>query len=126
MAQTLIVASERLEPAEVQALARDLVSSINRHTDARAEIAEGEGRPGERGDPVTLGAIALGFITSGAAVALFQVVKAYFERDETLELSFERSDGRKLTIKAENISAERIDESVAMAQAFFTSADPAA
>ena len=120
MAQNLIVKSKRLRPAEVQALTRDLVSSINSHTDAHAEIPEGEARPGERGDPVTLGAIALSFISSGAAVALFQIIKAYFERDESLEMSFERPDGRRLTIKAENMSTERIDESVALAKAFFT------
>jgi septum formation topological specificity factor MinE len=122
MAENLIVASKRLGPGEVQAMTRDLVASINRHTEARAAIPEGTAGADERGDPITLGMIALSFVTSGAAVALFQVIKAYFERDESLEMSFERADGRKLTIKAENMSAERIDKSVALAQAFFADA----
>lgn len=122
MAENLIITSARLKSTDLQALTRELVSSINRHTDTHAEIPEGEARPDERGDPVTLGAIALGFVTSGAAVALFEVIKAYFERDESLEMSFERPDGRKLTIKAQNMSSERIDESVALAQAFFSDA----
>lgn len=125
MTEKLTVVSKRLDPAGVHALTLDLVSSINAGTDARAEIPEGEARPGERGDPVTLGAIALSFVSSGAAVALFEVLKAYFERDESLEMSFERPDGRKLTIKAENMSAERIDDSMAFAQAFFSEPDPA-
>ncbi len=119
MSQTLTVTSGGMGPAEVQALTRDLVSSINRHTDARAEIPEGEARAGERGDPVTLGMIALGFINSGAAVALFQVIKAYFERDRSLEMAFERPDGRTMSIKAENMDPNRIDEAIKMAQAFF-------
>jgi len=119
MTPTLIVASQRLEPAEVQALTRDLVASINDHTDVRAEIAQGETRAGERGDAVTLGAIVLSFVTSGAAVALIQVFKAYFERDEGLEISLERPDGRKLTIKSENVSGKRIDEALASAREFF-------
>ncbi len=123
MEQNLIVTSERLAPDEVQALTRELVASINRHTDTDAALPEGEAAAGERGDPVTLGAIALSVITSGTAVALFQVIKAYFERDESLEMAFERPDGRKLTIKAENMSAERIDETVAMAKTFFETSE---
>jgi len=122
MGQNLVVSSQRLRPADIQALTRELASSINRRTDIRAKMPEGEARPGERGDAVTLGAIALSFLTSGAAVALFQVLKAYFERDESLEMAFERPDGRKLTIKAENMSTERIDETVALARAFFSDA----
>ena len=119
MNQNLIIRSGQLEPAEVQAMARELAGSINRHTAAQASLPNGATRPGERGDPVTLGAIVLSVITSGTAVALFQVIKAYFERDESLEMAFEGPEGRKLTIKAENMSAERIDETIAMAQAFF-------
>ncbi len=119
MSQTLTVTSDRMGPAEVQALTRDLVSSINRHADARAEIPEGEAQAGERGDPVTLGMIALSFITSGSAVALFQIIKAYFERDRSLVMVFERGDGRTLSIKAENMESKRIDEAIKMAQTFF-------
>lgn len=125
MGQNLVVISERLQPGEVQALTYDLAASINRRTGVHAELPEGEARAGERGDPVTLGTIALSFITSGAAVALFQVFKAYFERDENLEMSFERADGQKMTIRSENVSAERLDETVALAEAFFSDADPA-
>jgi hypothetical protein len=123
MAQELVVSSLHLPPADMQALTRELASSINRRTDIRAELPESETRPGERGDAVTVGAIVLSFLASGSAVALFQVFKAYFERDESLEFAFERPDGRKLTIKAANMSAERIDDTVALAKAFFT--DPA-
>ena len=119
MSQTLTVTSGGMGPAEVQALTRDLVSSINHHTVARAEIPEGEAQAGERGDPVTLGMIALSFISSGAAVALFQIIKAYFERDRSLELAFERPDGRTMSIKAKNMDPDRIDEAIEMAQAFF-------
>ena len=120
MNQELTVTSGQLRPADLQALTRELAGSITRHSEVRAALPESEGQEGERGDPVTLGAIALSFITSGAAVALFQVFKAYFERDESLEMCFERADGRKLTIKAENMSAERIDDTVDLAKAFFS------
>ena len=54
MTQNLIVASERLRPAEIQLLTRELVSSINRHTNAHAEVPEGEARLGERQGHVVL------------------------------------------------------------------------
>jgi hypothetical protein len=100
-------------------MTRELVASINRHTEAWAAIPEGEAADGERGEPVTLGMIALSFISSGAAVALFQIIKAYFERDRTLELAFERPDGRTMAIKAENMDPDRIDDAIAMAERFF-------
>ena len=123
MSQFVHIASERLEPTELQALTRELASSINRNTEVHAELPDGEAGPGDRGDPVTLGAIVLGFISSGAAVALFEVMKAYLERDKSLTMVFERSDGNKLMIEAENLSANRIDKSVALAEAFFANSD---
>lgn len=119
MTETLQVTSQRLDPGALQSMTRELAGAINRSTDVSADLPEGETAPGHRGDAVTLGTIALSFITSGAAVALFQVLKAYFERDESLVMEFERPDGRKMIIKAENMSAERIDSSVALAQTFF-------
>ncbi len=122
MSQTLTVSAGDLDPAEVQAMTRELMSSINRHTDARADMPEGETRDGDRGDPVTLGMITLSFISSGAAVALFQIIKTYFERNRKLELTFERPDGQTMAIKAENMDPDRIDEAMAMAKTFFAGA----
>lgn len=46
------------------------------------------------------------FLTSGAAVAMFDVFKSLFNRKKYLELEMTREDGKKISIKAENISLE--------------------
>ena len=119
MTRMLTVTSSQLGAAEVQSLARDLVSSINDHTDAKAALPEGAAKAGERGDPVTLGTIALSVISSGTVVALFQVIKSYFERDESLHITFVGPDGKKLDVRAQNMSPARLEETMASVQAMF-------
>ena len=79
------------------------------------------GNMGNKGDLVQLGQIILTFLTSGAAVALIEVLKAYFARSASIEMEFEREDGRKMRIRAENIEPDQIDSTRTIAKEFFES-----
>ena len=57
---------------------------------------------------VQIGNLALTFLSSGAAVALCNVCKSVFERTASVEMSFEREDGNKLSIKAQSVSSDQI------------------
>ncbi len=116
---TVEIACPDIDSESLHELTRQLAASVNEETEVRADIPEQAPRPGERGEPITLGVLALSFISSGAAVALFQVFKALFERNDSLELSIEHPDGRKLSIKAANVDRERIGETMAAARDFF-------
>ena len=116
---TLAIASEQLDSEDLQDLTRELETLINRNTEVTAVTPQGDIQPGARGEPITLGLLALTFLSSGAAVAMFQVLKAIFERNAGVEMSFERADGRKLSIKAENVRPEQLDETMALAREFF-------
>lgn len=119
METSLKLTSGRSTPETLQALTRDLAESLRDNTDIVAELPDAAPEPGARGDPVTLGVLALAFVTSGSAVALFEVLKAYFERDSSLEMEFERADGRKMSIRAENVNPRQIDNTMAAAREFF-------
>ena len=115
----LSLASKELASEDLQNLTRDLSTTLNQETDVDATLPEQTGEAGIKGDPVTLGLIALTFLSSGAAVAFFNTVKAFFERDRSLEMDFQREDGKKLSIRAENVRAAQIDRTIKAAEQFF-------
>jgi hypothetical protein len=120
MAITLILSSNELDDEKIQGLSLDLCRTLERETDVAAKLAEGDNLPGIKGEPIILATIILSFITSGAAVAMFNVFKSYFERNSTLEMEFQRKDGRKFKIQAQNVSPEQLDHTMQQAKEFFS------
>ena len=114
----LSVSSPELSIERIQALTGDLCRTITKETDVEAELAEGVAQRGAKGDPITLGLIALTFLSGGSAVALLDVLKSYMARDSTLELTLERNDGAKLIINAKNMRKEQINETFMRAKEF--------
>lgn len=118
MAISLQIEAPTLSEEVLQEITRDLCQTINSETDISAETQVGESVPGSRGEPITLAMLALSFLTSGAAVALFEVIKVYFERNATLKITFKRPDGETLEVGAENLRADQIDKTITIADAF--------
>src|SRR5690242_11089284 len=65
----LVMRSADLEPEYIQTLTRELSLTLNRETDVRAQPAGEPAATGTKGDPITVGSLALTFLTSGAAIA---------------------------------------------------------
>lgn len=119
MDATVAVSCDSLAEDDLQSLTRELSTTINRETDVSAAIPEAPAEPGSRGDPAILHTLLLTFMTSGAAVAMFQVIKSYVERNKSLTMTFKRSDGEELVIDQTNMSADQMDKTVEFARAFF-------
>ncbi len=115
---SLQIEAPTLSEEDLQEVTRELCHTINDETGISAEMQVGESVRGGRGEPITVGLLLLTFLTSGAAVALFEVVKAYFERNRSLKIVFKRPDGEILEVSAENLRAGQIDDTLAMAKAF--------
>lgn len=118
MTLTLSVSSTDLSDDRIQTLTSDLCKSINKETDIEAELAEGVSKRGTKGEPITIGLIVLTFFSGGSAVALFSVLKSYFERDSTLKVSIQRKDGAQLAINAKNMEPKLIEETFKRAKEF--------
>ncbi len=119
----LSLASPELDAEGLQTLTRQFCDSANREDDLQAEMAYGTAPPGTRaGELVLIGNLALTFLTSGAAVALINVCKSFFERNSSLEMSVEREDGKKLTIKALNVRSDQIARTLETVREFFGAA----
>ena len=118
MEVTLSMSSAELSDDGIQGLTTNLCRTITKETDIEAELAEGTYQKGSRGDPITLGLIALTFLSSGSAVALLNILKSYFERDSSLTVDIQRNDGAKLAINAKNMKPEQIEDTFNRARVF--------
>ena len=87
MDATLAVSCDSLAEDDLQSLTRELSTTLNRETDVAAAMPEARPEPGSRGDPAILHTLLLTFMTSGAAVAMFQVIKSYVERNKSLTMT---------------------------------------
>ena len=115
---SLQIAAPGLSEDDLQQVTQELCKTINDETDVSAELQYGAPVRGGKGEPITLATLALAFLTSGAAVALFEVLKAYFERNASLKITLKRPDGHTLELGAENLRSGQIDRTLALAEDF--------
>jgi len=115
----LALSSDRLAEDDLQSLTRELSMVLNRETDVAAALPEAPPEPGARGDATMLYTLVLTFMTSGAAVAMFQVFKSYVERNSSLQLKLKRGDGDELVIDQTNMRGGQFDQTLALAREFF-------
>jgi hypothetical protein len=108
MAIRLSISSEEFSDEDVQEFTNDLCHTIMRETNIDAKIMESPPQKGAKGEPITLGLLALTFIGGKGVIALFNVIKSYFERVSSLTLELQREDGSKLKINAQNMKSEQI------------------
>jgi len=108
----LQLSSTDLSDNELSALARQLANTITDETDVAAALQQGDSEPGSKGDPITIGTLVLTFISSGAAVALFEVFKTYFARESSLNIALKRPDGTEVNVSAENLKPEQLQATI--------------
>jgi hypothetical protein len=94
--------SATLPDTRIARLARDLERDLNREG-IKAQPLETVPAPGEKGDPVTLGVLALALISSGAVKALIGCLKAYLSREPSLIIKLKHPNGTQVEVNARNI-----------------------
>ena len=123
MAIEMQLRAEEMQKETLQQFTLEMMRTINAETDTSAALLQGPAGKGTRGDAVTIGQIVLTALTSGSVVALFGVLKAYFERKPSLEIDFKRPDGVNFKITASQLGRDQIDRSLALARDFFEKSD---
>jgi hypothetical protein len=106
--------SANLPDARLALLTRDLERDLSRQG-IKARFAEAGAVPGERGDPVTLGVLALTLVTSGTVTALIGCLKAYVSREPALTIKLKRPDGMQVEVSAHNVDAPDVRAALAAA-----------
>jgi len=112
------VTSSRLSELDLQELTQSLRTDLSREAGLNVKLAEQTITPGAKGAEIAVGAIVLSFLASGSAVALFNVIKAYFDRDSSIEIELEELDGRRLKINAQNVRQSQVDRTLKQMREF--------
>ncbi|MGQ0445384.1 MAG: effector-associated constant component EACC1 [Beijerinckiaceae bacterium] len=68
--------------------------------------------PGQRGDPITLGAIVIAAASGGALTALVNTIGSYLARDHRTELEIQTADGRKVRISSQGFKRAELEETL--------------
>ncbi len=106
----LMMSSETASDSNLQDLTRELCRDLNDKTDVAAKIPKGTPKPGEKGDPITIGTILLSFLTGGAAVAMFDVLKAYIQRNKSLVFKIVGPHGEVVEVRGENLTKKQFEQ----------------
>ena len=114
----LSVTASDLQNEGVQSLTQDICNTLNQEAGIPANIESGSSKAGSKGDPITIGVIALSFITSGAAVALFNTVSAYFARSKKIQFTVTKSNGESISLTSENVTVEEREKTLKQLRKF--------
>jgi hypothetical protein len=109
----LVLQSETMTDAAMQARMRQLSREMQARADVKTEQARGPAQAGAKGEPITIGALLVTFISSGAAVAALNVLKSWIEKDKSLSFTIKKADGTEITVNATNMEeAEKFAQSL--------------
>jgi hypothetical protein len=114
----LTVGDPTLGAEDLHSLTTDLRKSIATHTDADASIVTGTALPGTKGDPITLGSLALALITSGTVTGLVTVLQTFVARRPSLEFEVTRPDGQILKLKGDQLKAAHVTQTITVLEDF--------
>jgi hypothetical protein len=103
--------SANLSEARLAQLTRDLERDLSR-AGVQARPIEAPPVPGEKGQPITLGVLALALVTSGTVKAVIECFKAYLARERALTIRLTRGDGTQVEVTARNVDAPAVREAL--------------
>jgi len=117
---TIRVATADARASRLQELTRDMADTFRHQQNVGCvTLPERVPETGGKGDPVAIGQIILTLIgTGGVAVSLINVLRSYVERKPSLKIEMSKSDGRKLSLQAENLSTHQLAETTKAVQEF--------
>lgn len=118
METSLFVAASSLSSEEVTGLTDELCKAIQENENVSAEVSKSVASSGAK-DAIAFGTIVLAFISSGAAVALFETLRSYFDRTPSLELRFEKENGDKFLLRSKHMRGPEFAKSLDAARTFF-------
>lgn len=102
-----------LNESSLQSVTRDLAKDLRHQNVETVTLPEALGKPGKKGDPVTVGTIIMTMLGSqGMAVALVHVLQAYVARKSTIKVIVSRRDGTSVKIEAANLDENRIHATI--------------
>ena len=92
-------------------LTHDLEHDLSR-AGIQVNLTEAPQVRGEKGEPITLGVLALALISHGAVTAIIECFKAYISRERALTIKLSSIDGAAVEITERNIDTVAVRETL--------------
>ncbi len=120
MSIQLILKNDDLSDDKLQALTEDLYQILKRETDVDVQLAKGDSEQGSKGDPITIGVLALVFLKSGAVLALIETLKSYLTFNSSLQIEIKNGD-KVIKLNAQNLKSNQIEHILTSLEQFIDS-----
>jgi hypothetical protein len=120
MSIQLILKNDQLNDDKLQALTEDLYQTLKRETDVDVQLAKGDSEQGSKGDPITIGVLALVFLKSGAVLALIETLKSYLTFNSSLQIEIKNGD-KVIKLNAQNLKSNQIEHILTSLEQFIDS-----
>ena len=104
----------------VNRLSRDLLTAMREEVDANAALDTKAAMPGDKADLVTLGAIVMAVITTGALTKFIEVLNSWVNRKPSIRYKIKRADGAELEIDAEFVASNNMDQQTEICRKFLS------
>jgi hypothetical protein len=93
-------------------LSREFAADIARLSGVESHASPAAApEPGQRGDPITMGAIIIAAVSGGGALAaLVSTIGSYLARDRRTEVEIQTPDGRKVRMSSQAFNHTELEE----------------
>lgn len=113
----LYIQSDYINPSQLHKLSLNMLVDLNAQMSVSASLPKEDIDPTAKGDPITIGQLALTFLGGGSAVALLEVIKAYIARNSSITIELKDKNGGSINFSAENINSRECKEMLDKIQA---------
>jgi hypothetical protein len=118
----IVVAGDGISDERVAAATRDLLKDIRADTDPRARLATSESSIDSKGDPITLGQIALSLVTGGPLSKLIECLFGFLGRNKKLVIEVQNKAGETLKLDMDFVNREGSKSAMAIVERFLARA----
>jgi hypothetical protein len=112
MTDLLLNLSAELPERRMAQITRDLSRDLSREGISSKTMDWQRSEPGARGDPVTIGVIALALVTGGTIKDLIKCLTANLSKEKGLKVKVTRPDGLLVEITSKNVGTAAVQEAL--------------
>jgi len=111
---TIRLTNEKIDTESLAKYSQEFIDTclVDSDVDARPQPVKLDST--KKGDGVSFAAIIITFISSGSAIAFFDILKTYLLKDKSLEFEFSGKNGEKITLNATNLTKEQFDKALTL------------
>jgi hypothetical protein len=118
------LSASNLDDEALHDLSYQLSRTLNEENDIDSRIASRNEGSHAKGDPMALATLAITLLSTPAILALIKSIGEYITRNRSLEVEISRSDGAKVAVKANDLSAAAQERTQQMLENFLNPTKP--